>query len=241
MNQDPILHAMQNNHREARSELNNLTQANRLMSILLIVVIVGSLAAIYRQVTTMYDPANFEQPLQDEARAILVRAQPELQKLWAETAPIYGEMALGKLEAALPEVQEASQRELDALRASLTGKAQDKIHDALRRISSKREKQLQAYLPTLSTVEGAEEMGTRWMVSIENDFEDILLRFTDRYTEDLGELAATLDQFRSAEFDEMPEDALMRHFAHLWLLKADRLVVLMDQDTRFEEDAYHVE
>ena len=241
MNQDPMLRELQDNHRQARSQLKTLTQIGRLMSIVLIVVILGSIGALYGKVTTMYQPENFEQPLQEEARAILIRAQPELQKLWAETAPIYGEMAMSKLEEALPEVQEASQREWETLRASLATTAEDKIHAALQRISSKREKQLQSYLPKLSTAEGAEEMGMLWMVSVEKDFEDILLHFTDLYTEDLGELAATLDQFHSTEFDEMPEDDLMRHFAHLWLLKADRLVMLTDQDEQFEEGAQHVQ
>ena len=43
---------------------------------------------------------------------------------------------------------------------------------------------------------------------------------------DLGELEATLEQFRSHQFELMSEEELTRQFIHLWLMKADRLVMI---------------
>jgi len=86
------------------------------------------------------------------------------------------------------------------------------------------------HFPDLSTDEGAEELGTRWMETLRGDFEEAVLDFHGRYTEDLGELEATLEQFRSDEFGAMTQDELIRQFAHLWLVKIDHMVMAAERE-----------
>ena len=164
-----------------------------MLTLVLVAVFVGSLYGLYGQVSRMYEPANFEEPLQQELRDLLPKLEPQLLQLWEETAPIYGELALKKFEQALPEVRESSARELAVLQVSLLDHAQDRIHDSLRRIADRRRQQLAEHFPQLATAEGAEAMGLHWMENIEQDFEQIVLHFSERYSEDLGTLTANGD------------------------------------------------
>lgn len=233
------LEKLTENHRVARSRLGMLTKISRLLSLALVLVLVGFLTSIYGKVTSMYAPENFEKPLQEEARYLLPKLEPELRMLWEETAPVYGELAVEKFEEALPAVQIATEAEIAALRRSLVANAEDRIDEALARIARKRERQLKQHFPTLATKDGADEMGMRWMEAVEADLEEILLYFHDRYSGDLGELAATLEQFRSDEFEQMDKDDLTRQFIHLWLMKVDRMVMLQDIGEDNEEDNDH--
>ena len=81
-------------------------------------------------------------------------------------------------------------------------------------------------------------MGLRWVKMLEDDFEEAVLYFHGRYTEDLGELEATLEQFRNEELENMPKDELTRQFIHLWLMKMDRWVMLEDRWAESREDRH---
>ena len=94
--------------------------------------------------------------------------------------------------------------------------------------------------PGLSDPERADELGAQWMEAVEEDFEQIVLHFHERFSEDIGELQATLDQFRPNRFEHMDEDDLARQFMHLWLMKIDRRVMLGDDgDSYLEKGAGH--
>jgi len=83
----------------------------------------------------MYAPENFEAPLQEEARNLVPRLEPELKRLWGETAPVYGQMAMDKFQTALPVVERATLEELATLRTNLTEHARDRVDSSLDRIS----------------------------------------------------------------------------------------------------------
>ena len=209
----------------SRSKLRKLTHVTRGLSVLLVLVLVGFLAALYGQVTTMYAPENFEGPLQQEAQNLMPKIEPELQRLWDETAPVFADLAIGQFEEALPLVREASQREFDTLLTNVSGNAQEQVREALTRVSNAHHAKMKAHFPTLSTTRGAEDSVMQWMETIESDLGQILAHLEMRYSEDLGELQATLDKFRPNEFEEMTEDELIRQFVHLWLMKADMMVL----------------
>jgi hypothetical protein len=240
--EDPSLEAglrdLRQEHSAARARLTTATTVSRLMTMVLVLVLVGFVAAIYSKVTAMYAPENFEAPLQEEARNLVPRLEPELKRLWGETAPLYGQMAMEKFETALPIVEQTTLEELATLRTNLTEHARDHVDSSLDRISRDLRGRMQAYFPELSTPEGAEALGQRWMESVEQDFEQILLHFHERYAEDLGELEATLEQFRNEELENMPKDELTRQFIHLWLMKMDRWVMLEDRWASRREDRH---
>ena len=95
--------------------------------------------------------------------------------------------------------------------------------------------------PQLSSAEGADEWGTQWMEAIEADLADVLAHFEIRYSEDLGALEATLEQFRTDGLEDMTEEQLTQQFIHLWLMKVDRLVMHGDggYGYRPREDSDH--
>jgi len=157
-----------------------------------------------------------------------------LMLLWEETAPVYGDLALTKLQQSLVPLQESAATEFSGLRTSLADNAESRVTAALQRLSRKHQTRLVEFLPTLATAEGAEELGTRWMEGIEGDLEQIVLHFHDQYSEDLGDLVATLEQFPTDDVEQMSEDELLRQFAHLWLIKMDRWVLLEGEDDTHE-------
>jgi hypothetical protein len=222
----------------ALARLRTLTNVGRVLMLLLVVVFVGYLAALYGKVTTMYAPENFEAPLQEEAQTLLPKLEPELQHLWSEIAPVYGELALEKFEEALPEVRESSRREPEALTANVASHAEDQVNAALLRIYRRNRERLASEFPRLSTDEGAHELGMQWMEAVEDDLEQVVVHLQTRYSKDLGELAATLDQFRPNDFDDLSEEQLARQFAHLWLMKLDHWV-LGDEASVAMEAAHH--
>ena len=57
----------------------------------------------------------------------------------------------------------------------------------------------------------------------------ILANLEIRYSEGLGSLQATVEQFRNEELEAMTEEELTRQFVHLWLMKVDRWVMLGDE------------
>ena len=161
--------------------------------------------------------------------------EPMLQSLWAETAPVYREMAREKFQTALPAFQTSSRTEWEALRANLAENAGNKVQAALGRISKRQQRRLAEHFPRLSTKKGTDEIGTVWMETIEKDLEAVLLHFHERYAADLDELAETLEQFRPSQYEGMTEDQLTREFLHLWLMKADRWVMLGDEASPEDE------
>ena len=225
---DRALREFHQAHLSAQAILKKLNNGNRALSLALVVVFLSFVVALYGNVTDMYAPEKFDGPLQEEAKKLLPRLEPELRLLWEETAPVYSEMAVEKLTSALPEVQAAGQKEFETLLANLKTHAEQRTNAALMRISSKQEARLRESFPDLSTEEGAEERVLEWVESFEGGFEEILAHLEIRYSQDLGELQATLDQFRSSEFEGMSEDELTRQFVHLWLTKIDRWVMLED-------------
>jgi len=224
-----------------RSRLINLNRVGRVLTALLVVVLVAFLASLYGKVTAMYAPENFEGPIREEARHLLPRIEPELRLLWDETAPVYGELASRKFEEALPVLQRNSRDEFDALLANLQTNAERQAFDALDRIARKHERRLQELFPRLSDAQQADELGQQWMETIEADFEQILLHFHDRFSGDLGELQATLEAFVPSRYEHMDQEALTRQFAHLWLMKVDRMVVTGEKSPSYrdlEEDRH---
>ena len=222
---DSQVNDLHTSHREARSRLKNLRRIGSILTVVIVVVIVGFVASLYGQVTTMYDVENFEEPLRQEGQRLLTHLEPMLITLWEETAPVYSSMALEKLRSALPELQRGSEVELTTLLANLSTNARDRINESLERVSSRQHQQLRAHFGKLSTVEGAQELGMDWMETVVADLEEIVPHFHKLYLEDLGRLQATLEQFRNREFERMSKDELTRQFIHLWLMKADALVM----------------
>ena len=223
---DQVIRSLRDDHRKAKATLKNLARLGRVLSIVLIVVFVGFLTHMYGKVTTMYAPEQFEKPLQEEARNLLPKLEPQLRQLWTETAPVYGEMAMNTFQEALPAVREASVLELEALRTNLIANAHERVGESLDRISRRQYALLAEHFPKLSAPEQMDRMGEHWMESITGDLEQILVHFEMMYAEDLGQLAATLDQFRGSEYERMSEDEVSREFIHLWLMKLDRWVLL---------------
>lgn len=236
---DAELQKLKASHEQAQARLVFLTRIGNILTILVVLVVVGYLTALFSNVKSMYAMENFEQPVAREVQNLLPKLEPELRTLWAETAPVYGELALNKFEEALPAIQEASHRELEALTSGLLVNAQQQIDRSLDRVARKHNEALIQRFPRLASESGADEMGMRWMETIEGDFEKILLHFNDRYVKDLGLLQSTLEQFRSEELERMSEDELMRQFVHLWLMKVDRMVMLQDENDGSGEGAHH--
>ena len=127
---------------------------------------------------------------------------------------------------ALPAVREASVLELQALRTNLIANAHERVGESLERISRRQYALLAEHFPKLSAPEHMDRMGEHWMESITGDLAAVLVHFEMMYSEDLGQLAATLDQFRGSEYEQMSEDEVSREFIHLWLMKLDRWVLL---------------
>ena len=230
---DEQLRELARSHQAAKAQLTGLVRAGRVLSVLLVVVLVGSLAMLYGKVTTMYAPENFEEPLRQEAENLVPVFEPELRTLWEETAPVYSHLARDKFETVLPDIQEASQKELDALMGNLKASAEQRTHEALERIYLRHNARLRGHFPVLSTPEGAEERVQYWLESIESDFGEIVAHFETRCSEDLGHLEATFEQFRSSSLESMSQDELTRHFAHLWLMKVDHWILTGDQGKTF--------
>jgi hypothetical protein len=222
-------------HAAARTRLKQMTRASRALTVALVLVLIGFIGAVYNKAATMYAPENFEAPLQEEAQRLAPRLEPELRQLVNETVPVYGELAMEKLETALPTVEEAVLREFDILRANLLEHGTERIEGVMSRIAAELGARLETQLPQLSDPEGAERLGMRWMEEVEGDLEAVLLRFNELYTEDLGQLQATLDQFRNEDYESMSRDELTREFVHLWLMKMDRWVLLQDRWVHEEE------
>ena len=212
-------------HQQTQTLLKKLSLVGRGLTILLIVVFAVSLTSLYGKLTTMYAPENFAEPLRAEAEKLLPRVESELITLWEETAPVYGDLALQKFEEAIPELREAGQREMENFLANLSGSAEEQINAALTRVYRKHRSRVESEFPQLSTEEGAEEWGGRWMEAVEADFEDVILHFNALYTRDLEQLVMTLEEFHSNEFEHLDEEQLFRQFLHLWLMKVDRLVL----------------
>jgi hypothetical protein len=230
---DKDLREMSRGYHEGNSRLKMLKQISRVVSIGFVIVLLVFVASLYTKARAMYAPENFTVPLQDEMQYLLPRLEPELRALWNETAPVYGELALEKFETALPQVQEASQVELEALLDSLSTNAEKRIEESLSRILSRQHRVVGKHFPSLTTSEGIEELGARWQNTLEVDSEQVLLHFHDLYAEDLGELQATLEQFRLSRFEELSKEELTRQFIHLWLMKIDRLVTQSDEGKSF--------
>jgi hypothetical protein len=226
---DAELQELRDSHQAATSRLKTLRQISRGLTVLFVVTLVAFLAGFYFKVTNMYAPERFEEPLREEALNLLPRMETELLMLWEETAPVYGELALERFEEALPAIQNASQRELNALLSNLKTNAQERVDASLARLHARHHERINRHFPNLSTAEGAEERGMYWMETVESDFEHILGHFHDRYFEDLGHLEATLEQFRRNDFEQMSAEQLTRQFLHLWLMKVDRFILLADQ------------
>lgn len=225
---------LQTSHKEANARLKNLRRVGSILTAVLAVVIVGFVVALYAQVTTMYTAENFEEPLRQEGQRLLTKLEPELMTLWAETAPVYSNLVIDKLAAALPELQRASEQEMATLLANLGANAQVRINESLERVSSRQNEVIKQHFTRLSTQDGAEELGMEWMETVVTDLEEIVPHFHKLYLEDLGQLQSTLEQFRNRELERMPKDKLTRHFVHLWLMKADNLVQHAGQDRSVE-------
>ncbi len=209
----------------ARAHQKSLKNLSRILSLALIGVFVGYLAALYGQVTTMYSPAAFAGPLQEEANALIPKLEPELKALWEETVPVYTELAVQKFDSALPELQKRSEQELDALIANVSANAEAGIHDALERLASKHQARIGEQFPDLATTAGMEKSARRWSSTLQRDAGIVLAHFHDRYVAQLGELQATLDGFRPNDFEYLSEEQLTQQFLHLWLLKVDRMIL----------------
>ncbi len=212
--------------REAgRAQQKNLKNFSRVLSLVLIGVFVGSLAALYGQVTVMYSSEQFAGPLQEEANALIPKLEPELRKLWEETVPIYTELAVQKFESALPLLQERSEKELDALIANVSSNAEKGIHDALERLATTHQERIGEHFPNLATTHGMENSTRRWSSTLQRDSGIVLAHFHERYVAQLGELQATLDGFRPNDFEYLSEEQLTQQFLHLWLMKVDRMIL----------------
>jgi len=222
---DAELRGLLQSRQVAESRQKTLKNISRALSIVLVGTFVGYLYSLYGQVTTMYSPENFAGPLQEEATAMLPKLEPELQKLWKETIPVYTELTLEKFEAAIPILQEKSQQELDILLASVSTNAQESIDESLQRLAMQHQRRIGQHFPSLATAEGLEASGKRWSSTLEGDAETILAHFHERYIGEIGELQATLERFRPNDFEYLSEEELTQKFLHLWLLKLDRLVM----------------
>jgi len=209
----------------AASRQKTLKNISRALSIVLMGTFGGYLFSLYGQVTTMYAPEKFAGPLQEEARALLPKLEPELQKLWEETIPVYTELTLAKFEASIPILQENSRKEMDILLASVSTNAQESIDESLQRLAARHQQRIGQHFPSLASSEGLEASGKRWSSTLESDVEDVLAHFHQRYIGEIGELQATLEGFRPNDFEYLSEEELTQKFLHLWLKKLDRLVM----------------
>ena len=216
---------LRDNHEKARQKLKKMGTAARLLTLTLVTVFAVALFMLYGKMTDMYAPEKFEEPLMREAQRLIPQLEPELRSLWEETAPVYNNLAMEKFRTALPAFREVGQRELDTLLTDLKSHTEKQVDASLDRIAANLEQRLEGRFPRLATDEGAEQRLQQWAEVFEEDMIQVLVHFEKRYLEDLGELEATLEQFRPSEFEEMSQDDLIRQFAHLWLAKLDRWVL----------------
>lgn len=232
---EPGSREIRSEHAAARARLKKMMQVSRGLTVVLVLVLIGFIGAVYNKATAMYAPENFEGPLQEEAARLVPRLEPELRQLVNETVPVYGELAMEKLELALPAVEKAALHELEILRANVLEHGSQRLDAAMDRIAHELGARLESQLPQLSDADATDRLGLRWMEEVEGDLEAVLLYFNDLYTKDLGQLQATLEQFENEDYESMSRDELTREFIHLWLMKMDRWVLLQDQWTH-EED-----
>ena len=226
--------SLRDTYQSRKSSLQKLKRISQGLGAVFIVVLLAFLAGLYSRAADMYAPEKFVEPLQKEAQVLLPKLEPELRTLWDETAPVYVEMATEKLQLALPELQERSQKEMELFLTSLSANAERQIHGALNRVVARQQQVFEEQFPALATQDGLRQVGNRWVSTLESDAEDVILHFHDSYVTDLGELAETLDQFRSSEFEGMSDEELARQFVHLWLLKLDRWVMEGDEGVPLE-------
>lgn len=222
---DTELRGLLQSRQAAQSSQKTLKNISRALSIVLVGTFVGYLYSLYGQVTTMYAPENFAGPLQEEANALLPKLEPQLQKLFEETVPVYTELTLEKFEAAIPILQANSQKELNILMDSVSTNARERIDEALERLAAQHQQRIGQHFPSLATPEGLEASGVRWSSTLESDAEQLLAHFHERYVGEIGELQATLERFRPNDFEYLSEEELTQKFLHLWLQKLDRLVM----------------
>ncbi len=235
------LRALRDDLRTARQQEKKLARIGQGLTIVLIIVFVGFVAALYSKVVTAYSPQNFEKPLQEEAQNFLPKLEPELRILWDETAPVYGQLASEKLEMALPALQDASQREFDGLLFNLETNANLQTYAALDRIALKHRKRLEQQFPKLSRPEEAEALGVRWVEALEGDFKQVASHVTERFAEDILGVEMTLSRFLPNEFEDLSEDELARQFIHLWLMKVDHMLLYGDEGLSYRKGGDHVE
>ena len=238
---EPALRVLRNDLRTTRRQQKKLARIGQALTLVLIIVFVAFVATLYKKLVVAYSPQSFEQPLQEEARNILRKLEPELRTLWDETAPVYTQLASEKLEMAIPALQDASRNEFDALLVNLQTSLSQQSYDALDRMALKHRKRLEQQFPKLSRSENADALGDQWLVALEGDFKQVVSHLHERFGEDILGVEATMRRFLPNEFEDLSEEELARQFIHLWLMKVDRLVLHGDEGQTLGEGVDHVE
>ncbi|MCZ6691763.1 MAG: hypothetical protein O7H41_19420 [Planctomycetota bacterium] len=223
-------------YRAGKTRRKRFKTISRILTCCTLGVFVAFLGAIYGKANTMYALEKFQDPVQQKAQVILKQLAPNLETLLKEAGPTYARLAVEKFNEALPTLRADSQRELERLATTLSAHAEGQLNATLERIAEKQQKMLQAEFPSLTSDQKTQALQDKWRSTIEEDTRTIIREFQTRYSRDVALLRNSFEEFDTSRFDGMEKDALMRYFAHLWLMRLDRLVLAGDIGGKFDNE-----
>jgi hypothetical protein len=205
-------------HRESQKKYRS---TERLLGGTIAAVLVSFIFLTYWTVSSRYTLERLAPHLTAELSSLAPEIGDTLVTVAEEVMPVYAELAIPKLEDALPDVEAAFVRELNTIWLNAEDQLRRDFDAALERSTVKLQKRLAKDHPELLTPEGAQVLETELNKLLEEDTSELVAVFVDRYAQDLDKLYNTLEGFRPNRFERLEQEELVMHYIHLWLTLLD--------------------
>lgn len=223
-------HELQRLFNESRERSKSLQRTQLGLTALLLVVIVGSLAAIYDKGASMYTPEKLQASLEPQIEILRPDVEATMKEVVRRTAPHYVRLGRERFQQVLPKVSAELEAEALGLTERLTDDAVARISTSFGSIQEERFEQIRAQFPEV-TEERFSELTKKWSREIQSDTNEALAQFHERAMSDFANVNNAIEAFGPNKYDDFGRDELLRYYAHLWLTVIDEDVLSGAQES----------
>jgi hypothetical protein len=202
---------------EGRARCQRLAQTRTLLALLLLVALVGWIAAITMKARSMYTQQAFAPPLRKSLSRLEGPTLHAAKSVYQEVRPVYEKKLVGKLDEIQPRLETEILTEAKALNETARKQVEDGLNGVLDKLAAAYLKAGKGELGFLQDQARQDQFAARLKTQIDQALKQTVAHFFDKYSVDFDRIAKTLADFDTQPYTNLPKPELRLAYLHLWL------------------------
>jgi hypothetical protein len=194
--------------------------------VLLLVIVLGFVYLVYRNVSQMYAPEQFQEPLQAKAEELAPELGDALSGALQDARPTYNQLVSERWEVVRPKLADTFKREAAHFRDNIVLRAETDLRRILEEPIAEREGALADRLPQLTDDKARQEFRDRLKTKLDGALARIAESTYKTNKDQVDGMLVSIGDFEADNpYMDMEQDELARTYVSLWLQMLDHYVL----------------